>query len=275
MYSNESLSDYFKAISDIPLLSKEEEIELFKRLQAGDESARQKLAESNQRLVVKIAKSHLGRGLSFGDLIGEGNLGLMRAIEKFDLSKKCRFATYAIHWIRQSITRAIHEKAPTVRPPVDLTGQVPKYRRKINELEGKLGRQPSTKEVARALRVSTDKAERLDKAEHALYGMTALPEFESVDTVATAHAGVEEPWVAAHRELEARDMLEVLMQAVTEREREILTLRYGLGGRYPMTLQEVGKRLNVTRARVGQIESRAISKMIARLQETAAEAETN
>ncbi len=274
MKSNESLKEYFSAISDIPLLTKQGEIDLFKQFQKGDPNARAKIAESNQRLVIKIAKSHLGRGLSFGDLIGEGNVGLMRAIEKFDLERKCRFATYAIHWIRQAVTRSIQEKAPTVRPPVDLTGQVPKYRRKVSELSDKLGRDPSHKEVARALRISPDKAERLSKAERALYGVKPLPEFETIDTAPVAETG-NEPWIAAHRVLEAKDTLNLLMEAVTDREREILTLRYGLGGRLPMTLQEVGKRLNVTRARVGQIESRAMTKMHERLQETDLAAEAN
>ena len=265
--TSESLKEYFNAISDIPLLTKEEEIELFKRFPAGDDSIRKNIAEANQRLVVKIAKTHLGKGLSFGDLIGEGNVGLMRAIEKFDLSKKCRFATYAIHWIRQAVTRSIQEKAHTVRPPVDLTGQVPYYRKKVYELTEKLGRQPMLKEVARAMHMTPEKAGRLDKAEHALYGVKALPEFESIDTAPIAHNGVE-PWVAADRAIEARDMVDVLMGAVTDREREILSLRFGLGGKHPMTLQEVGKRLNVTRARVGQIENRAMAKMHARMAES-------
>ena len=267
MTSSESLRDYFKAISDIPLLTKEQEIELFERYAKGDCAARDKIAESNQRLIVKIAKSHLRRGMPFGDLIGEGNVGLMRAIQKFDLARKCRFATYAIHWIRQAVTRAIQEKAHTVRPPVDLTGQVPQYRRKVDELSTKLGRAPHLKEVARALRVSPDKAARLDKAERALYGVKPLPEFESIDTAPVASTGAE-PWIAADRAIEARDMVSVLMEAVTDREREILSLRFGLGGRQPMTLHEVGRRLNVTRARVGQIENRAIAKMHASLAES-------
>ena len=269
MTSSDSLKDYFKAISNIPLLTKQEEIELFERFGRGEHGIRQKIAEANQRLVVKIAKSHLRKGLSFGDLIGEGNVGLMRAIEKFDLKKKCRFATYAIHWIRQAVTRGIQEKAHTVRPPVDLTGQVPQYRKKIHELSEKLGRRPHVKEVARALHVSPEKADRLDKAERALYGVKALPEFESIDTAPVALTG-NEPWLAAHREVEARDMLEVLMEAITERERKILSLRFGLSGRQPMTLQEVGQRLNVTRARVGQIESRAMAKMHAKLVDSGA-----
>lgn len=266
MTSSEALREYFKSIADIPLLSKQEEIDLFRLYEKGDPRARQHIAEANQRLIIKIAKSHLGQGLPFGDLIGEGNVGLMRAIEKFDLSRNCRFATYAIHWIRQAITRAIQEKAHTVRPPVDLTGQVPQYRRAVNALEEKLGRQPHIKEIARALRVSPDKAGRLDKAEHALYGVKALSEYESIDTAAVVSNG-NEPWVVADREIEARDMIGVLMQSVTEREREILAMRYGLEGQHPMTLQEVGQRLKVTRARVGQIENRAMAKMHAALAE--------
>ena len=265
MSSSDSLREYFKSISDIPLLTKEQEIELFERLQAGEESIRERIAEANQRLVVKIAKTRLGQGLTFGDLIGEGNVGLMRAIEKFDLSRKCRFATYAIHWIRQAVSRAIQEKAHTVRPPVDLTGQMPHYQRTVRHLEEELGRRPDVKEVAKALRVTPEKAARLDKAERALYGVKALPEFESIDTAPVERTG-NEPWLVADRQVEARDMVEVLMHAVTEREREILSLRFGLGDTHPMTLQEVGKRLNVTRARVGQIENRAMAKMFASLE---------
>jgi len=265
MSSSDSLREYFKSISEIPLLTKEQEIELFERLQAGEESIRERIAEANQRLVVKIAKTRLGQGLTFGDLIGEGNVGLMRAIEKFDLSRKCRFATYAIHWIRQAVTRAVQEKAHTVRPPVDLTGQVPQYRRTVRQLEEKLGLRPDVKEIAKALRVTPEKAARLDKAERALYGVKPLPEFESIDTAPVERTG-NEPWLTADRQIEARDMVEVLMQAVTDREREILSLRFGLGGTHPMTLQEVGKRLNVTRARVGQIENRAMAKMCASLE---------
>ena len=260
MDRSESLRQYFDSISDIPLLTKEQEIELFRRLQSGDESARQHIVEANQRLVIKIAKAHLGRGLSFGDLIGEGNIGIMRAIEKFDLRKKCRFATYAVHWIRQCITRAIQEKAHMVRPPVDLTGQVPKYRRTVARLERKLGRRPQIEEVAQALRMTAGHTRRLQKAERALYGVKPLPEFESIDTAPVARTG-DDPSVKAAREIEARDMAEVLMHAVTERERQILGLRFGLAGSPPMTLQQVGKRLNVTRARVGQIQHRALAKM--------------
>lgn len=260
MDSSESLKEYFSSISDIPLLTQQQEIELFRRLRQGDENARRQIVEANQRLVIKMAKPHLGRGLSFGDLIGEGNVGLMRAIAKFDLSRQCRFATYAIHWIRQCITRAIQEKAPMVRPPVDLTGQVPRYRRTVNELERKLGRSPQTNEVARYMRVTPEKVGRLGQAERALYGIKPLPQFESIDTALIVRE-VDAPSVRADREVEARDMVEALMHAVTEREREILSLRFGLGGNRPMTLQQIGERINVTRARVGQIQTRAMEKM--------------
>ena len=274
MSSSDSLREYFKSISDIPLLTKEDEIELFRSLRKGDESVRNKIAEANQRLIVKIAKQYVGNGLSLGDLIGEGNVGLMRAIEKFDLARKCRFATYAIHWIKQAVTRAIQEKAHTVRPPVDLTGQVPRYRQTVRKLEDKLNRRPHLKEIARALRVSPEKAGRLDKAERALYGMQALAEFESVDTVPVMQSGPE-PWLAADNAIEARDMVEVMLGAVTDREREILSLRFGLNGNQPMTLREVGMRLNVTRARVGQIETRAMTKMMEKLRGSSALVDAN
>ena len=274
MIGSDSLTEYFNAISSIPLLTKQEEIDLFRRLQDGDGSARHQIAEANQRLVIKIAKSHLGRGLPFGDLIGEGNVGLMRAIDKFDLSRKCRLATYAIHWIRQAIIRGIQEKAPMVRPPVDLTGMVSRFRRTVSQLEQKLGRRPHIKEVARTIRVSAEKVIRLHQAERALYGIGPLPEFDAIDSVSVSRTG-EDPSTRTDREIEARDMVEVLIQAVTDREREILSLRFGLDGRPPMTLRQVGERLHVTRARVGQIQSRAMAKMFAMLSERETLSATN
>lgn len=274
MSNSEGLREYFKSVAHIPLLTKHGEIDLFRQLGSGDESVRVKIAEANQRLVIKIAKAYSGHGLPFSDLISEGNVGLMRAIQKFDLARKCRFATYAIHWIRQAISRAIQEKAHMVRPPVDLTGQLPQYRRVVSQLNDKLGRRPGLKEVARAMRVSAGRASRLDKAERAIYGVKALPEFESIDTVLVVQTG-NEPWVSAEREAEARDMVDVLMQAVSTRERKILSLRYGLDGRQPMTLQEVGERLKVTRARVGQIQNRAMAKMVAKLEDSGSPAYAN
>ena len=261
MSQTASLTAYFREVSITPLLSRREEKDLFHRVRRGDQSARNEAAKANQRLVIKIARQWLGRGLPFDDLIGEGNVGLMRAIDKFDASRNCRFATYAIYWIRQSIARGIQEKAHTVRLPLDLAGQVRRYRRSVDHIAREMGRQPCKSEVARRLRVPRSKLDRLDRAERALQGAVPLSDFGAVDTVQSGHDSDHgRSWL---REIEARDILAVLARAITERERDVLCLRYGLDGRRPMTLEEVGRIHNVTRARIGQIEKRAIEKMSA------------
>ena len=261
------LRAYFSSVARIPLLTQQEEVELFRQLGQGDVSARSKLAEANQRLVIKIAGAHLSFGLAFGDLIGEGNVGLMRAIDRFDLSKQCRFSTYAIHWIRRAIMQAIQEQAHTIRVPGDLVTRVSWYRGALAQLEEGLNRRPTLGESARALGVTTHTVKRLDRANRAMSGIQPLPRHEAMHTVALSRTGYE-PWSSAEREMEARDLVEVLMRAITRREREILSLRFGLDGRGPMTLEDVGTQLNLTKARIGQIESQAISKM-ARTLETA------
>ena len=263
--AHSELRAYFTSVASIPLLTPNEEAELFRQLKLGDESVRSRLAEANQRLVIKIASAHLTRGLTFGDLIGEGNVGLMHAIERFDLSRQCRFSTYAIHWIRRAIIQAIQEKAHSIRVPGDLAGRVPRYRRTIAQLNDELDRRPTLGESARAMGVTKHTVRRLDRASHVLSSIQALPEHES--TVLMTRTGVV-PWLSAERVLEARDMVEVLMRAVTHREREILGLRFGLDGRCPMTLEEVGTQFNLTKARIGQIESQAMSKMAQKLQRT-------
>lgn len=258
-----SLSAHFREVSRIPLLTRQDEHELFGRVRQGDQPARHHIAKANQRLVIKIARRAMGQGMSLDDLIGEANVGLLRAIDKFDPSRNCRFSTYAIYWIRQSVARAIQEKAHTVRPPVDLTGQVRSYRGLVSSLERELRRKPCRSEVARKLRIPCSKADRLERAECALRGATPLSDFGSLDTVPilrTDDRGNGGGWL---QEIETRDTLAVLTRAISERERNILAMRYGLGGRQPMTLEEIGRRHNVTRARIGQIEKRAIAKMSA------------
>ena len=261
------LRAYFTSIARIPLLTPDEEVELFRQLRKGDESARARLAEANQRLVIKTAGAHLTDGLTFGDLIGEGNVGLMHAIDRFDLSRQCRFSTYAIHWIRRAIIQATQEKPHTIRLPGDLAGRLPRYRRTIAELNDELSRRPTLRESARAMGVTTHMVKRLDRANRVISGFQALPEQSSLDTVPVARTGYE-PWLSAEREVEARDLAEVLMRAVTRRERTILSLRFGLDGRGPMTLEEIGRQLSLTKARIGQIESQAMAKMAHRLQNT-------
>jgi len=264
-----SLTDYFKNVGKVPLLTPEGEKTLFRSLRAGDASARPEIAEANQRLVIKIARSHANRGLPLSDLISEGNIGLLRAIDKFDPERGCRFATYAVHWIRQCVTRAIQEKAHTVRPPVDLTARVSTYWRTVAELREKLGREPMVKDIARAMALSSEKVGRLVKAAQAVSCTTTLQETESTDETWSIETALESWRTMTHR-LEARDMVEVFMQAVTPREREVLNLRYGLDGGRPMTLAQVSRQYNVTRSRIGQIEGQAIAKLQARAQEKAA-----
>lgn len=263
-----SLSHYFKAVGKVPLLTAEDEKSLFRRLHSGDTSARRQIAEANQRLVVKIARTHANRGLPLSDLIGEGNIGLLRAIDKFDTGRGCRFATYAVYWIRQCVTRSIQEKAHTVRPPVDLTARVGKYWRTVAELKEKLGGEPVVADIARAMAISPEKIGRLAKAAQAVGGTSPLQENESSET-GRGTGGAVESWQTTTHRMEARDMVEVFMQAITPREREVLNLRYGLDGRRPMTLAEVSQRYNVTRSRIGQIEGRAMAKLQARALEEA------
>lgn len=261
MTEHESLSAYFSDVSNVPLLAVAEERALFRRLRAGDHTVRERIAAANQRLVVKVARKYTGHGISLADLIGEGNVGLMRAIDKFDLGRGCRLSTYAIHWIRQAVARAIHEKANTVRPPVDLTAQMPQYRRSVRALELKLGRRPATTEVARALHLSRSKVERLDRAQCALQGATPLSDFDGLDSAPVSQIHERDPGAAGLQKVELQDMLDCMMIALGEREREVLKFRYGLGGERPLTLRELGQRHRLTRARIGQIEKRAIAKM--------------
>jgi len=261
------LRAYFSSVARIPLLTQEEEAELFRRLGQGDERARSKLAEANQRLVIKIASAHTTPGLAFGDLIGEGNVGLMHAINRFDLSKGCRFSTYAIHWIRRTIIQAIQEQSHTIRVPSDLVAVVPRYRGTLAQLREKLDRRPTLRESARAMGVTTHTVERLDRANRAMSGVQSLTEHGSMDAVGVVRTTYE-PWPSAEKEAEDRDFVEVLMRAVTRREREILSLRFGLDGRGPMTLEDIGTQLDLTKARIGQIENQAMAKMVTRLQNT-------
>ena len=257
MMGPSAMSSYFREIAKTPLLSAQEERSLFRRLRRGDQHARHHVGAANQRLVVSIAKKHLGRGLPLADLVGEGNVGLMRAIDRFQLSKGCRFVTYAVYWIRQAISRAVLEKVPTVRPPVDLAAQLPAYRRTVDRLHERLGRRPFPQETARTLGVTRKHLGRLEQAAHVLTAVEALPESDAISPEPNGGG------CAALRQLEASDMVRALMRLVTQREREILTLRYGLAGGQPLTCREVGDRVQVTRARIAQIERRALNKMLA------------
>ena len=261
MTDTDPLAVYFQHISRVPLLSQEEERELFRRMNHGDDRARDRIAEANQRLVVSIAKRHIGRGIPFADLIGEGNVGLLRAIDGFRLSKKCRLSTYAVCKIQQAMVRAIDKGAHTVRPPIGSGGRIRAYRLAVRRLTRKLCREPAQSEIAKELHISPSKIARLGQASRAARGGARSPYDESIGTGPVGHMAERHDWSREIQRIEARDTVETLMQGVTERERQILRLRYGLGDRGPLTLNEVGERSHVTRQRADQILHQALAKM--------------
>ena len=253
---------YLKDIGKVPLLSAEEEIELAKRMEAGDEMAKKKLAESNLRLVVSIAKRYVGRGMLFLDLIQEGNLGLLKAVEKFDYRKGYKFSTYATWWIRQAITRAIADQARTIRIPVHMVETINKVTRVSRDLLQKLGREPLPEEVGEVMGLPKERVQEIMKiAQEPVSLETPIGEEED------SHLGdfiqddnVEVPADAATYTLLHEQLMEVL-STLTEREQKVLRLRFGLDDGRPRTLEEVGRQFNVTRERIRQIEAKALRKL--------------
>lgn len=253
---------YLKEIGSIPLLSGEEEIELAKRIEQGDEDAKQKLAESNLRLVVSIAKRYAGRGMSFLDLIQEGNLGLIKAAEKFDYRKGYKFSTYATWWIRQAITRAIADQARTIRIPVHMVETINKIIRAQRALTQKLGREPSPQEIAKEVNMPADKVcEVLKISQEPVSLETPIGEEED------SHLGDfipddNEPVPAEAAEYAVlKEQLNEVLDTLTDREQKVLRLRFGLDDGRARTLEEVGKEFNVTRERIRQIEAKALRKL--------------
>ena len=253
---------YLKEIGTIPLLTAEEETELAERLETGDERAGKRLAEANLRLVVSIAKKYIGRGMHLQDLIQEGNMGLLKAVEKFDFRKGYKFSTYATWWIRQSITRAIADQARTIRIPVHMVETINRVNRTERQLLQELGREPSIDEIAAKLKMSPRRIEEIMKiAQDPVSMETPIGEEED------SHIGdfivdekTQQPEEAAATSFLHEQLMDV-MQTLTERERKVLILRYGLDGETPKTLEEVGKIFNVTRERIRQIEAKAIRKL--------------
>ena len=253
---------YLKEIGKVPLLSAEEEIELAKRMEDGDEEAKKKLAEANLRLVVSIAKRYVGRGMLFLDLIQEGNLGLIKAVEKFDYSKGYKFSTYATWWIRQAITRAIADQARTIRIPVHMVETINKLIRISRQLIQELGREPTAEELAVEMRMPVDKVREIMKiAQEPVSLETPIGEEED------SHLGdfipdddIPAPAEAAAFTLLKEQLIEVL-DTLTEREEKVLRLRFGLDDGRARTLEEVGKEFNVTRERIRQIEAKALRKL--------------
>ncbi len=253
---------YLKEIGKISLLTKNEEIELAKRIEAGDESAKKELAEANLRLVVSIAKKHIGRGMSFLDLIQEGNLGLIKAVEKFDYTKGYKFSTYATWWIRQSITRAIADQARTIRIPVHMIENINKLVRVQRQLVQEIGRDPTPEEIAEEMDMEVDKVREIMKIAQEPVSLEA-PIGEEDDS----HLGdfVEDDQMITPVEsatyLMLREELLDVLETLTPREQEVLKLRFGLDDGKTRTLEEVGKEFDVTRERIRQIEAKALRKL--------------
>lgn len=253
---------YLKDIGKVPLLSADEERELASRMAQGDEEAKQKLSEANLRLVVSIAKRHIGRGMLFLDLIQEGNLGLMKAVEKFDYNKGFKFSTYATWWIRQAITRAIADQARTIRIPVHMVETIHRQQRAQRDLLQKLGREPTPEEVAEYMDVPVEKVIEIQKiAQDPVSLETPIGEEEDSHLVDF----IEDTKTIAPQDSAAQTMLrEQLIAALhklTPREEKVIRLRYGLDDGKQRTLEEVGREFNVTRERIRQIEAKALRKL--------------
>ena len=261
---------YLKEIGKVPLLSAEEEIELAKRMENGDQEAKKRLAEANLRLVVSIAKRYVGRGMLFLDLIQEGNLGLIKAVEKFDYRKGYKFSTYATWWIRQAITRAIADQARTIRIPVHMVETINKLIRVSRQLLQELGREPTPEEISEEMGMPVDRVREILKISQEPVSLeTPIGEEED------SHLGdfiqddnVPVPAEAASFTLLREQLVEVL-GTLTEREQKVLRLRFGLDDGRARTLEEVGKEFNVTRERIRQIEAKALRKLTAVPEKTA------
>ena len=253
---------YLKEIGKVPLLTAEEEIELAQRMEAGDEEAKKRLAEANLRLVVSIAKRYVGRGMLFLDLIQEGNLGLIKAVEKFDYRKGFKFSTYATWWIRQAITRAIADQARTIRIPVHMVETINKLVRVSRQLLQELGREPTPEEIAAKMDIPVERVREIIKISQEPVSLeTPIGEEED------SHLGdfIQDDNVPVPADAAAftllKEQLQEVLGTLTEREQKVLRLRFGLDDGRARTLEEVGKEFNVTRERIRQIEAKALRKL--------------
>lgn len=260
--TDDAVRMYLKEIGKVPLLTGAEERELAIRMEQGDEEAKKKLCESNLRLVVSIAKRYLNRGLSFLDLIQEGNLGLIKAVDKFDYTKGYKFSTYATWWIRQAITRSIADQARTIRIPVHMVETINKLIRISRQLLQELGREPTSEEIAKEMGITVEKVREIKKISQDPVSLeTPIGEEED------SHLGdfipdddVPTPVEAAAYSMLKEQLMEVL-DTLSDREKKVLMLRFGLEDGRPRTLEEVGKEFNVTRERIRQIEAKALRKL--------------
>lgn len=253
---------YLKEIGTVPLLSADEEIALAKRKAEGDEHAKERLIEANLRLVVSIAKRYTGRGMSFLDLVQEGNLGLIKGVEKFDYTKGYKLSTYATWWIRQSVTRALADQARTIRVPVHMVETINKMSKMQRKLTLELGYEPSVAELAEALEMSEDKVMEIMQIAREPASLETpigeeddsnLGDFVADNNVVTPEGNVESVMLREH--------IDALLGDLKERERQVIVLRFGLEDGHPRTLEEVGKEFNVTRERIRQIEAKALRKL--------------
>ncbi|WP_312431512.1 RNA polymerase sigma factor RpoD [Lacrimispora sp.] len=253
---------YLKEIGTVPLLNAEEELRLAKRKADGDDDAKERLIEANLRLVVSIAKRYTGRGMSFLDLVQEGNLGLIKGVEKFDYTKGYKLSTYATWWIRQSVTRALADQARTIRVPVHMVETINKMSKMQRKLTLELGYEPSVSELAEALDMSEDKVMEIMQIAREPASLETpigeeddsnLGDFVADNNVVTPEGNVESVMLREH--------IDALLGDLKERERQVIVLRFGLEDGHPRTLEEVGKEFNVTRERIRQIEAKALRKL--------------
>ena len=259
---DDSVKMYLKDIGRVPLLSSQDELALAERMSNGDEEAKKQLINANLRLVVSIAKRYVGRGMQFLDLIQEGNLGLMKAVEKFDYTKGFKFSTYATWWIRQAITRSLADQARTIRIPVHMVETINKLTKVSRMLLQKYGRDPTQSEIAQAMGIPESKVVEIQKIAHDPVSLET-PIGEEDDS----HLGdfIEDKSTASQIEVaemkERKELIEEILQSLAPREAAVLILRYGLRDNRPRTLEEVGKEFNVTRERIRQIEAKALRKL--------------
>ena len=264
-FADDSVRLYLREIGKIPLLTPEEEADLADRIVKGDKAAKDKMVESNMRLVVSIAKRYGGRGLDFLDLIQEGNTGLLRAVEKFDPAKGFKFSTYATWWVRQAITRAIADQARTIRIPVHMVETINKVLRTTRKLTSELNREPTNEEIAEALGIEPDKVDYVMRIKQDIASLDASVGREGDDEDSVLGDFVEDEERASPEDSAAnqilKEQLSEIIATLTDREQKIIRLRFGIGGGRPHTLEEVGAEFDVTRERIRQIEAKALSKL--------------